>query len=178
MRIAVMAVTLAMASVLVAAGLEKARHLAAFASTLRELGFERGARLAASAVIALEIAVAIAIIFQPRSMIAAGGVLALATLFAIAGVIAIRRGGRIGCGCFGPYAGGTLGKTQLFAFPLWVAGAALLRLNEDAPLESRLAAFAAVGLTLAALRVASALRAALQARGDRLSAKEMYVWLR
>ena len=178
MRIVWMAVTLAMATVLLGAALEKARHWASLAATLRELGLERGATIAAKAVIALEAAVAIAVIFWPVSAITTGAVIALAISFAAAGLVAMRRGEAIACHCFGSSGNGVLGKNQLLALPLWVIGAAAIRAQDPPALTAGAAMFAAVGLTLAAVRIASALHEALRARGDRLSAKEMYVWLR
>jgi uncharacterized protein with von Willebrand factor type A (vWA) domain len=166
-----------MASLLLGAGLEKARHLVSFAASLRELGLRHGAPLAAAAVVVLEIAVALAVVFQPDSVMTIGGVLALATSFAIAGLIALRRPGTLRCNCFGPYGETTLGRNQLIAFPLWIAGAALLWSQPPPPLATRVATFAAIGLTLAALRAPTAIREARRARGDRRSAQEMYVWL-
>src|SRR5687768_7141222 len=151
MRFVVMAVTLAMASVLLAAGLEKLRHLSSFASSLRDLGLTSGVTGAAAGVIALEVIVALAILFRPDSVIAAGGVLVLATTFLAAGIIAMRRPGTVRCHCFGPHGDGTLGKNQIFAFPFWLSGAALLWFQQPVPAEWRPAMFAAVGLTLATL---------------------------
>lgn len=177
MRLAGLAVTFTMAALLLGAGLEKARHLVSFAASLRELGLKRGAALAAVAVVVLEIAVALAIVFQPESMITTAGVLALATSFALAGVIALRRPGTLRCNCFGPYGETTLGRNQLIAFPFWIAGAVLLWSQPPPLLATRVATFAAIGLALAALRAPAAIREALRARGDRRSAQEMYVWL-
>jgi hypothetical protein len=158
MRLAGLAVMFTMAALLLAAGLEKARHLVSFAASLRELGLKRGAALTAAAVVVLEIAVALAIVFQPKSMFTAAGVLALATSFAIAGLLALRHPGTLSCNCFGPYGETTLGRNQLIAFPFWIADAALLWSQPSPPLATRVATFAAIGLTLAALRAPSAIR--------------------
>jgi hypothetical protein len=177
MRFVVMVVSLAMASVLLGAALEKARHLSSFASSLRELGLNRAVTAAAAGAIALELIVSLAIVFRPHSSIAAGGVAVLAIAFAAAGIVAMRQPGSIRCHCFGAHGSGTLGKNQLYAFPFWLAGAALLWSQPPVPAGWRPAMFAAVGLTLAAVRGWSAVSEALRARGDRRSAKEMYAWL-
>lgn len=177
MRFVVMVMSLAMASVLLGAGLEKARHLRSFVSSLRELGLKRGVTLVAAGAIALELIVSLAILFPPDSSIAAGGVVVLAISFAIAGIVAMRLPGTIRCHCFGAHGAGTLGKTQLYAFPFWIAGAALLWSQQPLPIAWRPVMFAAVGLTLATIRGWSAVHVALRARGDRRSAKEMYAWL-
>lgn len=177
MRFVVVAVTLAMASILLAAALEKVRRLTSFASSLRELGLKSGATVFAAGVIAVELLVPLALLFRPESVIAAGGVVALALSFAAFGIIAMRRPGTIRCHCFGPHGQGTLGKPQLVAFPFWLAGAALLWAQPPVPDAWRPAMFAALGLTLATLRGWPAIHEMRRARGDRRSAKEMYVWL-
>jgi hypothetical protein len=175
----VLAVTIAMASALLWAGLEKARSLGSFASLLTQLGIpERGAPPIAVSVVALELGVALGLIFHPSAttlVVAAG----LAAAFACSGWIALRRHKQIRCGCFGPYGGRQLGKDQLAAFPLWLGGVALLWF-EGATLSAGARATwlpAAVALSIAAIRVAGGVRAAYAARGDRRSAREMLVWL-
>lgn len=180
MQIATTGVALAMACVLLWAGLEKARNLASVASAMAQLGVPASIAGAAAALLAAaEIAVALGLIFRPGSVATLAGVLGLAGAFAIAGLTAFRRNARIRCGCFGPYGEASLGMTQVAAFPLWLAGAALLWLEGASELpDARPASLlAAAGLIMAALRAVSALKAAQGARGDRRSAQEMLVWL-
>lgn len=174
-----LAATVAMAAALLWAGLEKARSLTSFASLLGRLGVPRGAAPAiAVVVVALELSAALGLIFGP-SLATLVAVVGLAAGFAFSGLIALRQHRQIRCGCFGPYGGGQLGKAQLLALPLWLGGAALLWLD-GATLSAAgrgpwLAA--AVALTMAGLRAVSGVRAAHAARGDRRSAREMFLWL-
>jgi uncharacterized membrane protein YphA (DoxX/SURF4 family) len=181
MRILVVAVTLLMASTLLWAGLEKARSLRSVARTLHRLGMpESGSRLVAPLVVAVELGVALGLIYRPRSIVTLTGVLALATAFAISGFMALRRKEKIRCGCFGPHGGAHLGWNQLASLPVWFSAVALVWLNgpthssDDGQGASGLAV---VALLMAVLRGVSSLRAAHEARGDRRSAQEMFVWL-
>ncbi len=180
MGILVLAVTLVMASALLWAGLEKAGRLSSVAGTLHQLGMpESGARVVAPLVVAVELSVALGLIFRPRSIATLTGVLALAAAFAISGLIALRRKEKIRCGCFGPHGSAHLGKNQLAALPVWFGAVTLVWLNgpthsSDWQSASRLAV---VALMMATLRGVSSLRAAHEARGDRRSAREMFVWL-
>lgn len=174
-----LAVTVAMAAALLWAALEKARSLTSFASVLRELGVSKiRARTVAVLVIALELSVALGLIYGPSATTLAA-VIGLAAAFAVSGVIALRQNKQIRCGCFGPYGGRQLGKDQLIAFPLWLGGVALLWFNSSTPAAGSRATWlpAVVALTIATIRAVSAVRAAYAARGDRRSAREMYVWL-
>lgn len=180
MEIVVTGVALAMASVLLWAGLEKARTLSSVASAIAQLGMPAGsARAAAALLAAAEAAVGLGLIFRPGSVATLAGVLGLAGAFAIAGLIAFRRNERIRCGCFGPYGGGSLGMSQVAAFPLWLGGAALLWLagpGQSSDLRSA-SLLAVVGLAMAGLRAVTALKLAHDARADRRSAQEMLLWL-
>ena len=177
MTIPATAVALAMASILLWAGLEKARALPSVASALAQLGVpQKRVSAAAVSLIAAELAVALGLIFRPGSAATLVGVLGLAVAFAGAGLIAMVRHRRIRCSCFGSSGGAALGKRQLLALPLWIAGAAVLRLQPPPPWQGEVS-LAVVGLSLAALRGISTWRAALAARGDRGSTQEMLVWL-
>jgi hypothetical protein len=181
MSLVILAVRLALAGLLLAAGLEKARGMAGFMSTLSRLGMtERAARVAAPLLIAAEIAAALGLIFRPHSPVTLSGVLVLGGVFAIAGATALRRDEQIRCACLGSYGDSVLGMRQLAALPLWLAAVVLLWLRPygDAFDVSAAAYFAAVALTLALVRAITALAAAREARGDRRSATEMLVWLR
>jgi hypothetical protein len=179
MRILVLAVTLVMAFVLLWAGLEKAARLSSLAGTLHQLGMpESGARVVAPLVVVVELSVALGLIFRPLSIATLTGVLALAAAFAISGLIALRRKEKIRCGCFGPH-GAHLGKNQLAALPVWFGAVTLVWLNGPTHSSDWQSAsgLALVALMMAALRGVSSLRAAHEARGDRRSAQEMFVWL-
>jgi hypothetical protein len=174
-------VALAMATVLLWAGLEKARDQASVASTMARLGLRASsARPAAALLAAAEVATALGLIFRPGSIATVAGVVGLAGAFGIAGLIALRRNERIPCTCFGLHGDGSLGMSQVAAFPFWLGGAALLWLEGPArsPDLPPAALLALVGLTMAALRAVHAFRAAHEARGDRRSAREMLLWLR
>ena len=175
-------VAFAMASVLLWAGLEKARNLTAVSPVFAQLGVPaRSARLAAALVAGLEVAVALGLIFRPGSLTTLAGVLCLASAFAIAGLIASFRGTEtIPCACFGFYGGGRLGTTQVAALPLWFACAALVWLGAPGELSYSLAvsSLAAAALAMATLRAFSAWKEWGIARADRQSAREMLVWLK
>jgi hypothetical protein len=175
------AAALAIASVLLWAGLEKFRNLAATAATLRSLGVPRGfARPAALFMSGAEVVVAAAVLFRPDSALTQGSIVLLAGLFALAGLIAMTLDERVRCSCFGVGGKGYLGVNQLIALFPWLAGAALLRagFREPPPLPVGAAYFASTSLAIAALRAVSVCSAWREARGDRLSAREMYMWLR
>jgi hypothetical protein len=172
-------VALAMAVVLLWAALEKARNLAPTAEAIRILGFSRRvAWFAAWAVTAAEVLLAVAVLFRPDSALTLAGIVLLAGLFAAAGLLALRLDRPIPCNCFG--AGGrNLGVAQVIAFLPWFAGAAILRFGiRQAPaLAIAAACFAAIALTLAAIRGFRAWEALGTARSARRSAQEMFGWL-
>jgi methylamine utilization protein MauE len=175
------AAALAMAGVLLWAGLEKFRDFAPAAATVGELGLPRVlAGPAALLVAAAEVGVGLALLFRPGATATHLGVVLLACHFALAGLLALRSGRQIRCHCFGAGGRGHLGKPQLVALVPWLAGAALLRLGaqQAPPLPAGAAYFAAVSLFIAGVRGVAVRRALLEARGDRLSAQEMYRWLR
>jgi hypothetical protein len=167
------------AVVLLWAGLEKARDPGSAASMLRELGVP--GRLAVLGVLAIpaEIAVAVALVFRPDSLWTQGGVIVLAGAFALAGLLALRRDKPIRCACFGSGRGGYLGADQVVALVPWAAGVATLRLADvghPTPAEAT-ELLAALALAMAGARLALLLGAWHEARGDRRSARETYVWL-
>lgn len=172
------AAAVAMAGVLLWAGLEKARDLGPVAATLRQLGLRGAAsRPLAASVATAEVGVALALLFRPDSGWTQGGVVALALAFAAAGALALGRGEPIHCACFGGR-GGKLGLGQVVALVPWLAAAALLALAAEPPSAVAGAGrLAAVGLALASWRAVAVWDAWREARGDRLSAEEMYVWL-
>ena len=129
------AVAMVMSGVLLWAGLDKGRNLTSMAATLGELGFPR--RLAGTAALLLmaaEITIALAALFRPDSALTHVGIVILAVLFALAGLIAMSRDEPIRCHCFGAGGKGYLGTTQLIALAPWLAGAVTLRLTaQEAP---------------------------------------------
>ena len=173
-------VALSMAGVLLWAGLEKARSPAAAVSTLQSLGVaERSARPWVRLLAAVEVALALGLVFRPHAPWTTSGVAVLAALFAAAGVAALRRDGPIPCNCFGPLGRGRLGWDQVLALPCWLAGCAVVALGVDgAPaVHEATRALAAVALVLAGLRTIALARSWREARADRRSAEEMLTWL-
>src|SRR5262245_50568941 len=180
MSLLVLGVIALLAGVLLWAGLEKARAFSAFVSVLLQLGIAAHfVRAIATLTIVLELGTAISLIFNPRAFPSLLGLVVLASGFAWAGLTALRRNENIRCSCFGPYSSAVLGRNQLAAFPLWLGAAVLIRLAApaDASQVPSTSLLAVVTLSMGALRAAAALRAAQQARGDRRSAREMYLWL-
>jgi hypothetical protein len=171
---------LIMTAILLWAGLEKTRNLALTAATVKEIGFSSALAFPVALLVAIaEIGVALALLFRPDSTVTHAGVALLAGLFALAGLIALRSGKQIRCLCFGAGGNGQLGKSQLIALIGWLAGIALLRFGDlEAPSFSIGVAFlAATCLVIASVRAVVVLKALLEARGDRVSAQEMYRWL-
>lgn len=173
-------VALVGASILLWAGLEKARDPGSTVSTIRQLGVPARLAKAAGLVIAAELTVALGLVFRPDSAVTLGGVVLLAGAFALAGLLALRRDEPVRCGCFGSGRGGYLGRNQVLALVPWVGGAAFLYVVDLAPPSpSRAAAMlAGVGLAMAAVRLLPLPGAWREARGDRRSARETYLWLR
>lgn len=174
------AVALAMAAVLLWAGLEKARDIPSTAAMIRALGFPRRlAWPAALLVTVAEMSIALAVLFRPNSTSTHISIVLLAGLFALAGAIAMGLDEPVRCSCFGMGSKRYLGVTQLIAFFPWLAGAIFLRLGiqETLPLSAGAAHFAATSLAIAAARGVGVWKARIEARGDRLSAQEMYKWL-
>jgi hypothetical protein len=168
----------AMSAVLLWAALEKARRPLTTAATIQRLGFPLPLP-AALAVAAGEIVLAVALLFRPDSLVTQVGVVLLAGVFALAGLMALRLDEPIHCSCFGSGGGRYLGRRQLIAFVPWSAAAVSLHLGFVQPpsVESTAIIFAAVTLLMAAVRAAGTWRVRGEARGDRRSAQEMYVWL-
>jgi hypothetical protein len=170
-----------MSGLLLWAGLEKARSLGATAATFRALGLGWHFPWFAAAITAMaEIGTALCLVLWPNALAVQAAVAVLAVAFAFAGALALWQRRIIRCSCFGSGSGGYLGKVQIAALPLWFVGAATLHLGLTAPPPLEVAAcwFAMMGLTIALLRARVLLRAQHEAAGDRLSAQEMFAWLR
>ena len=169
-----------MAAVLLWAGLEKSRNLALTAAFVREIGFSSVLASPIALLVAIaEIGVALALLFRPDSTITQAGVALLAGIFGVAGLIALRSGKQIRCHCFGAGGKGHLGKFQLIALVGWLAGVALLRhgILEAPSFLVGATYLAATCLIIASVRAVAVRKALLEARGDRMSAQEMYRWL-
>lgn len=170
---------LTMAVVLLWAALEKVRSLPSMAATVQALGVPRATALpAALAVTAAETGVAVALLFRPDSAVTQAAMVSLAGLFALAGTIALLRDEPIPCRCFGT-GGRHLGAPQIIAFLPWLAGVGVVRRGfaEAPPASVAAASFAAIALSLAAIKGAGVWRGRNEARTDRRSAEEMYEWL-
>jgi hypothetical protein len=179
--VTILATTVALvgASVLLWAGLEKAREPGSAASMLRALGVPARLATAGVLVIPAELAVAVGLVFRPDSIWTQGGVVVLAGAFAVAGLLALRRDESIRCACFGSARGGYLGAKQVVALAPWLVGIGILNVADVPPPSATRAAalLAGVALIMAGVRLISVLGASHEARGDRRSAQETYVWL-
>jgi Methylamine utilisation protein MauE len=174
-------VAMAMATVLLWAGLAKFTSLGGFASTLQALGVPAKWSHRFSALAPLsEVLTALGVLFAPHWRWTLMAVVALGGAFALAGLVAMLRKRRILCNCFGSSAtGGYLGLTQVLALPAYVGGASILYYGIPTPLPLAAGAllFAASGLAIVSLKAVGLRKVVSEARGDRLSAEEMYVWL-
>src|SRR5262245_20930128 len=174
-------VAVVMAAVLLWAGLAKFTNRGGFASTLEALGVPAAwSHFAAGLVPLAEVLAALGVVFVPHSLWTLSAVVALGGAFALAGLVAGLRKEWIRCNCFGSGAtGGYLGRAQILALPAWVGGAWILdyALPTPWPLATGASAFAAAGLAIATSQAVALRKAVREARGDRLSAEEMYVWL-
>jgi Methylamine utilisation protein MauE len=179
--VAILATTVALvgASILLWAALEKARDPASTASTLRQLGAPASLANAAGLIILAELAVALGLVFRPDSAVTQAGVVLLAGAFALAGLLALRRDEPVRCTCFGSRRSGYLGANQVLALVPWVGGALFLYIADVAPPSPPRGAalLAGVGLAMAGVRLVPVLGAWREARGDRRSAQETYLWL-
>jgi len=181
MTLAALSVAVVTAAFLLWAGLEKLTDLPATASTVSALGVPAKLASRIAGVVPLsEVAVALGVLFVPGSGWSLAAVAALAGAFALAGLVAVLRKRRIRCNCFGSGAAGAyLGPAQILALPAWVGGALILHygIPETPPLATGALLLAAAGLATATLKAAALWQAVREARGDRVSAQEMYLWL-
>lgn len=168
-------VALAISAVLLVAALEKARTPALTAATLRGLGVRHALALPATRLLTLaELGAAIAVLFAPASTLTHAAIGALAVVFAVAGVLALRSDEPLRCSCFGA-AGGYLGWKQIVALVPWLAGVAVLRFAT--PSADGALLFALTALLILVARSVSLAKAFVEAGGDRKSAQEMLLWL-
>ena len=174
--------SLVMSGILLWAGLEKGRQIESIATTIRALGFGRSAMALGVSLVGSEIALALGLVFAPEAWTVQLGVGALALVFAAAGGWALATGRQIRCNCFGSMGSRRLGATQLWLLIPWLCAIGVLHtmrsaVDEPASVDEGAARLAIVALALAAVRAAGVVRAWHAGRGDRLSAREMLVWL-
>jgi hypothetical protein len=161
--------TVAVAGVLLWAGLEKVRVHREFVSTLTALGTAPRwlRRTGAVAVPVAEVTVAFGLLFWPGNRLPQLGVALLATAFAAAGLLGLRAVQPIRCACFG-YAGGTLGRRQLYAYPVWLAAATAIAATPPSwTAGTGTVVLAATVLAMAAVRGVSVERARRDAAATR-----------
>jgi hypothetical protein len=174
-------VAMVMAAVLLWAGLAKFASPGRFAATLQALGVPAKWSHRFSGLVPLaEVLTALSLLFAPYWLWTQLAVVALGGAFALAGLVAMLRKQRILCNCFGSSATGSyLGLTQILALPACIGGVSILYLSIPNPLPLVLRAFlfAASGLAISALKAVALRKVVQEARDDRLSAEEMYVWL-
>ncbi|HEX6686107.1 MAG TPA: MauE/DoxX family redox-associated membrane protein [Candidatus Limnocylindrales bacterium] len=122
----------AAAVLLLYAAARKFASPAPFRRTLDELRVP-GARALGPAVASAEIVAAMGLVAAPRSAFTAILVVGLGFCFAGAALVALVRGQRIHCACYGgaSKSGATLGIRQLVALPVWVAVAGIAMLAPD-----------------------------------------------
>jgi hypothetical protein len=176
-----MSVAVVLSALLLWAGFGKLISLSDAASTASAIGVPVSWGRGAAVVVALwEVGMALGVLWAPGSPWIAASEIALGTVFALAGLVAVLRKQRIRCHCFGAGAAGAyLGPAQIIALPGWIGTAVILHLAlpEVWPVPTAACLLAVVTLAIAALKSVELWRAAGEARGDRLSAQEMYVWL-
>jgi hypothetical protein len=168
-----------MAGVLLWGGIEKVRDLRPLTSTLQRLGVHVGkARAFAALLLIAELGIAFSLIFLPDKQPTQVGTVVLGCIFAFAGIVALRQAEPISCNCFGGGTNSYLGVTQIVALLAWVPGAAALHLglSDGLPVATGVIRLLMLGLAFAGVRGLQVWRATAVARGDRLSAMEMYLW--
>jgi hypothetical protein len=161
--------TVAVAGVLLWAGLEKLRAHRDFLGTLTALGAapEWLRRTGAVGVPAVEISVAWGLLLWPGNRLPQVGVVMLAAAFAVAGLLGLRAAQPIRCACFG-ISGGSLGRRQLYALPLWiVAAVAVAAAPPDWTAGTGTMVLAATVLAMAAVRAVAVERARREAAATR-----------
>lgn len=176
-----MCVAMFMSAILLWAGLAKSTNLGTVASTIQDLGVPAKWSNGISCFVSVsEVMIALGVTFAPNSGWTLIGVVVLGGAFALVGLVAMFRKKRIRCNCFGATeAGGYLGIRQVFALPAWVGGALVLYygIPSTLPIVAKASLFAATGLSITTLKSISLCHAVCEARGDRLSAQEMLLWL-
>lgn len=163
--------TVAVAGVLLWAGLEKLRVHRDFLDTLTALGdaplWLR--RAGAVTVPVAEVAVAVGLLLRPGERLPQLGVVLLAAAFAVAGLLGLRAARPVRCACFG-ISGARLGRRQLYAFPVWfVAVAAIATAPPSWTAGTGATVLAGTVLAMGAVRAVAVERARRDAVGSRLA---------
>jgi hypothetical protein len=115
-----------------------------------------GPKVIGAVVPVVELGAAVALCIAPNAAVTALLVAGVGTTFAAAGLLALVRGERIRCACYGQSGDAQLGRPQLIAWPLWlaVAGSGLF-LPASGPTGAPLVAatLLAVAVAVAAVRL-------------------------
>ena len=166
--------TFGLSGALLWAALEKLRTPAEFGETLGALGVPASMRPAAVVAVPLaELVGAVGMLLVPGQTWPRALVLALAAGFALAGVRGLRAAEPIACSCFGATGNSTLGKRQLYALPLWLAGVgALALIGRDWSYRQGLVLLAVLLAGLCGARTARLVRGTREATGDRRALSE------
>ena len=173
--LAVQIVPVLIGTILLWAGIDKLRNPQPLAETvgrLTDAGSDSRLRLVARGLGGTEVAAAFLVVTRPVPWLGEGLTVALAVVFALAGVRALLLRERVKCACF-LGASTILGRPQLLLLPVWVAAAAVSGFTgSDAGGSGSL--FAMLLLTCL-LRAMVLVREVASAAGDRQAAQE---WLR
>ncbi|MFI1828442.1 MauE/DoxX family redox-associated membrane protein [Streptomyces sp. NPDC020412] len=141
------------AALLIYAAGQKLAAPRSFRSTLTALHVPRPVLVSVGVPMA-ELAAGFFLLIAPRTAVTVALVAALGLSFAAAGALAMGRGTKVKCACFGQADGGDLGIRQIAVLPLWGGVAVLAAWTPDrSPSGPELA----VGVTLA-LAVFAALK--------------------
>ena len=159
-------------------GLEKLRQITNFSKTIVDLGIgmKFAALLVASLVCIVELVTAVMLVFCPYSLATPTLVCGLGIAFGIAGIIALAKKEDVVCNCYGR-SSTMLGWKQIRLIPVWTAMAVVVYFSHARSFSESCIWFAAASLLIAVVKMVPLVREMLIARGDRLSAKEMYIWL-
>lgn len=165
--------TVTMAGVLLWSGLEKLRSPRPFKETMNSLDIPVPAsHILAMALPLAESLTGAALILFPAKLFPKVGVLALASIFTLAGALGLRATEHIQCSCFGP-GQNTLGWRQLFQLPAWLLGIGAVTVAGPpwAPSDGG-RAFVYVILALCGIRAVQTLGSARSAGQDRRALDE------
>ncbi|WP_329402380.1 MauE/DoxX family redox-associated membrane protein [Streptomyces melanogenes] len=147
-------VRIAAAALLIYAAAQKLAAPRSFRSTLTALRVPRPV-LVSAGVPLVELGAGFCLLSVPRATLTAALVAALGLSFATAGALALGRGTKVKCACFGQTDGGDLGPRQMAMLPLWGGVAALAMWTPDrSPAGPELAISVTLALSVvAALQV-------------------------
>jgi hypothetical protein len=166
------AATVGLSTVLLAASAAKITASTDFQITLRSLRLPAPIiRPLASAVMTIELSAAVSLLAYPGAIWPRLLVLALASAFALAGLVAGRSGLRVPCNCFGSLgASKALGWRQVVAFPVWLAGLGAVQASPPTwSAESGLAVLGMIALGVALATLARVYGTWARMRGDRVA---------